>query len=147
MFGAISALTGGHADEFAKIAFAVCVGCLAIGVMIALPTYYFTLTTPVRDQQIRRACGQWLGVAADMAQVDAATANLLSPTIRRFLAQHGIDETRTNYQRLASVPPDVLALQLLWMRTQVALGGDRQILESASDELINALATSNLGSP
>ncbi len=146
MFGLIFALTGGHADEFARIAFAVCLGCLALGVMIALPTYYFTWITPIRDQQIRRACRQWLGLAADMAQVDAATAHLLSPTIRQFLSQRGIDDTVTNFQRLASVPPDVLALQLLWMRTQLALGGDRQTLETASDELINALSTSNLRS-
>ena len=112
------------------------------GLLIALPTYYFTYVVPVRDKLIRETCGELLGIDADPACVDADTARELLRMTHDAMARSGITEPAKLFRNLVQANPDQIRLLLLLARVQIATSGRRDKLEPMTDSLLLALTDS-----
>ena len=124
-------LTGEHLDRLAIIFTRVLVGCLAVGTTCGLLSYLLPFQVSAREQAIRRACTDIVGIAADPA--------LLKPTaaeaIERFLSGELLQEKGDG---LAADARE-LKRQLVDARLRIALSEPREPLERRTDQILAAL--------
>ena len=125
IFPIIITLTGERLDEIALIAMRWLIVAFGLGVVGGLLTYIVPLTSR-REIDIRRQCGELLGIAADPAYVPADIARMLVEYVQHY---HGSQDS-----------PRVQCIgKLIATRAHLAQGGDRVRLEELTDELLEKL--------
>ncbi|MCA9100976.1 MAG: hypothetical protein R3C10_03015 [Pirellulales bacterium] len=114
-------------------------GSLAFGAYAGYLTYAFTRGERPRDEAIRRACGRCLDVAADPARIQKKLAEqILAETEQLLMSESDTDVTDSG--RPAEQASNRRVLQLLRTRAEIKCGGDRQLLEFRTDELLDQMS-------
>jgi hypothetical protein len=93
---------------------------------------------PPRDAAIRRACCRCLDIAADPARIQKRLAQQLMAESERILMETPIGE---DFKSDASADDgfNQLDTQLVRTRAEIKCGGDRQLLEFKTDELLSEI--------
>lgn len=113
------------------------------GIVISMPTYYFTYVVPIRDKSIRRHCGDVLGIAADPAHCELETARELFRLTRDLLTESGISVPKKVVNDPSLTDADQKRLLLVLARIMIAIEGRRDALERLTDSLLLQLSEAN----
>ena len=114
--------------------------CLLVGVSGGLLTYLVPFQITHREMQIRSACAEVLGISADPANVRADIAHAILANISKQAQQNpiprpaGVHESADKHR--------YLALQLVAVRAQIALGEEPESREIETDDLLRRISAS-----
>lgn len=142
----VTSFSGTPMNAEQRMIAAACAVILGVGLLISVPTYYFTFVVAQRDMEIRRACAKWLGLAADPAQIVADEAKLMLTVIDETLAQRDIHDPVATVKLPHGLPPDLASLLLVRSRAQVAIDGGSGTAEGEADQLLLAISRAILTS-
>ena len=115
---------------------------LAVGLSAVVASYLIGSRVPSRDQLIRTACHDALGIAADPANVEPKTAASWCEMISERLAAQGAVAGAFSPAQCEQIPREVAQLQLLWMRAQLAIDPSRNDFQQLSEAIHNQLTRS-----
>ncbi|MBN2577432.1 MAG: hypothetical protein JXB10_00380 [Pirellulales bacterium] len=113
---------------------------LGVGLLLAIPTYIITFSTPSRERRIRSVCGRVLGIAADPAQIRKDEAVSIVAAIDALFIEKDIPRANIILGRTENLDPEVLDLLLVRTRAQIQSEGQEEPHESNTNRLLDALA-------
>ncbi len=128
-----------HFDRDKQIVTTVVGSILTTGLLIALPSYLFTVIAPVRERRIRRACARVLGIAADPAHAKLEIASEMIVQADEFLHKQETPDLDAVLCRPWDYGLDVLDVLLVRTRAQIQNSGKSTSNELNTDRILQAI--------
>jgi hypothetical protein len=122
-----------------QLTIVVAASMLAGGLLLAIPTYLFTVIVPQRERRIRHACARVLGIAADPAEVKSEIASEMILRTCQLLEERGIPDLGVVLSGAQGYGLDALDTLLVRTRARIMCGDASTRHEADTDRILQAI--------